>query len=192
VVYGATQGTERRSLLQELSSIKSSVGGMPWFLAGDFNVIRHSHEKGGNVGFSCYEREFVDCIQDLEVDDIAFSSCLHTWTNKQSGDDFVCKKLDRVMANCAWIQLYGNSSVEFLERGVSDHSPALVSMAAYVSYGPKPFKFFNFWAEHKNFLDWVKEGWQVDVEGYSMYRLYAKLKSVESFKDKKFGSFWWY
>jgi hypothetical protein len=60
-------------------------------------------------------------------------------SNKQSGDDFVSKKLDRVMANCAWIQLYGNSSVEFLERGVSDHSPALVSMAAYVSYGPKIF-----------------------------------------------------
>jgi len=69
--------------------------------------------------------------------------------------------------------------VEFLEKGVSDHSPALVTIAKLVSYGPKPFKFFNFWADHRNFLDWIKEGWRVEVTGFSMFRLYAKLKSVK-------------
>jgi hypothetical protein len=38
--------------------------------------------------------------------------------------------------------------VEFLERGVSDHSPILVFVQQFISYGPKPFKFFNFWADH--------------------------------------------
>lgn len=66
----------------------------------------------------------MDCLRDLEVDELAFLGCFHTWTNKQSDSDFVSKKLDRVMSNCAWLQLFGNSSAEFLERGVSDHSPA--------------------------------------------------------------------
>jgi hypothetical protein len=70
----------------------------------------------------------------------------------------VSKKLDRVMSNMAWLQRYGNTSVEFLEAGVSDNSPASVSIEKPVSFGPKPFKFFNFWADHKLFLDWVEEG----------------------------------
>jgi len=37
--------------------------------------------------------------------------------------------------------------------------------------------FFNFWANHSNVLDWVEEGWKIDVEGFSMFRLYAKLKA---------------
>jgi hypothetical protein len=61
--------------------------------------------------------------------------------------------------------------VEFLEAGVSDHSPALVTIGKAVSFGPKPFKFFYFWADHRLFLDWVVEGWQVDITGYSMFSL---------------------
>jgi hypothetical protein len=63
--------------------------------------------------------------------------------------------------------------------GVSDHSPILVIVERIISYGPKLFKFFNFWADHSNVLDWVEEGWRIDVEGFSMFRLYAKLKAVK-------------
>lgn len=34
--------------------------------------------------------------------------------------------------------------MEFLERGVSDHSPILVAVEKFLSYGTKPFKFVNF------------------------------------------------
>jgi hypothetical protein len=74
---------------------------------------------------------------------------------------------------------FGNTAVEFLERGISDHSPALVTIAKMVSYGPKPFKYFNFWSEHENFLQWIEDGWRVEVEGFSMYQLYTKLKSIK-------------
>jgi hypothetical protein len=52
-------------------------------------------------------------------------------------------------------------------------------MAKFVSFGPKPFKFFNFWAEHRQFLDWVAEGWRFEITGYAMFRLYSKLKAVK-------------
>jgi hypothetical protein len=48
------------------------------------------------------------------------------------------------MSNLVWLQHFGNTSIEFLEGGLSDHSPALVTVAKFISYGPKPFKFFNF------------------------------------------------
>lgn len=68
--------------------------------------------------------------------------------------------------------------MEFLKRGLSYHSPSLVSVAKYVSYGPKPFKFFNFWVEHAQFLNWVDEGWKVEAIGYALFRLYSRLKFV--------------
>ncbi|XP_062158093.1 uncharacterized protein LOC133865680 [Alnus glutinosa] len=95
--------------------------------------------------------------------DVCGQRCYHTWTNKQPGSDFVSKKLDRVLANGEWFTSFSNTAMEFLERGVSDHSPALVTVAKPVSNGPKSFKFFNFWAEHKNFLEWIEEGWRVEV-----------------------------
>jgi hypothetical protein len=49
-----------------------------------------------------------------------------------------------VLSNGAWLHSFGSTSVEFLERGISDHSLAFISVARFVSYGPKPFKSFNF------------------------------------------------
>jgi hypothetical protein len=178
-VYGATHGPERRTLFKELTVVKADMGRKPWLITGDFNVIIYPDEKWGKEGFSCYEKEFVDCIQNLEVDDIAYTGCIHTWTNKQIGANFVSKKLDRVLANGDWLASFSNTAVEFLERGVSDHSPALVTVAKLVSYGPKPFKYFNFWADHKNFLQWVEDGWRTEVNGFSMFRFYSKLKSTK-------------
>jgi hypothetical protein len=83
------------------------------------------------------------------------------------------KNLIGFMADLDWLSIFVNSSVEFLEGGVSDHSPALVSVEEYISYGPKPFKFFNFGADHSQVLIWIKESWSTEVTGYSMFRLYA-------------------
>jgi len=79
-----------------------------------------------------------------------------------------------------WLVSFSNTAVEFLERGVSDHSSALVTVAKLMSYGPKPFKYFNFWSDHKNFLQWVEDGWRTEVDGFSMFRFYSKLKSTKT------------
>jgi hypothetical protein len=52
------------------------------------------------------------------------------------------------------------------------------------SFGPKPFKFFNYWAEHPDFLNWVREGWNTTVCGFPMYQLYSKLKDVKKILKK--------
>jgi hypothetical protein len=89
VVYGAPQGLDRRGLLERLKFLKFSVGFLPWLIAGDFNVVRATQKKWGSVGLNCYEKDFGDCILSLEVDDLAYSSSFHTWTNKQAGSVLV-------------------------------------------------------------------------------------------------------
>lgn len=39
-----------------------------------------------------------------------------------------------------------------MEGGMSDHSPAVISVGKFQTFGPKPFKFFGYWSENENFL----------------------------------------
>jgi hypothetical protein len=74
---------------------------------------------------------------------------------------FVARKLDRVLANMQWMSNFGKTIVEFKYGGISDHSPIFVLVGILQSFGPKPFKFYSYWLVHKDFLNWVKEGWNV-------------------------------
>jgi hypothetical protein len=47
-------------------------------------------------------------------------------------------------------------------------------------FGPKPFKFFNIWTEHKDFLTWIGEAWSTDVAGSPMFMLYSQLKAAKA------------
>ncbi len=44
---------------------------------------------------------------------------------------------------------------------------------------PKLFKFFNYLIHHANFLDWVQEPWNTNVERFPMFQFYSKLKVVK-------------
>jgi len=75
--------------------------------------------------------------------------CYFTWTNNT-----VWTKLDRVLVNSSWWDGGGFSGMaHFLPPGcLSDHSAAIVSIFDHVVGKKKPFRFFNIWAEHENFL----------------------------------------
>jgi hypothetical protein len=139
----------------------------------------------GSDKLNSYEIEFGKCLNNLEVLGLTFSGCFYTWTNKSEEPRFIARKLDRVLANEHWMNSYGSTAVEFLSGGISDHSPAVITVGTLQSFGPKPFKFYNFWMEHKGFLDWVKEGWNTYVEGAPMYKLYVKLKAVKAVLKEK-------
>lgn len=133
---------------------------------GDFNVVKNMREKWGREKLNNYELEFSDCANKVEVIDLAFSGCFFTWNNKREGEEFVARKLDKVMSNEVWLERYGKTEVEFLEGGISHHSPAVISVGKLQGFGPKPFKFFGF-------LDWVAEGWNLRMERVPLFKLYA-------------------
>lgn len=45
---------------------------------------------------------------------------------------------------------------------------------------PKPFKFLDMWTKHEEFLDVVKEDWNIKVEGNPMYQV-VKMNSLAQF-----------
>jgi hypothetical protein len=94
------------------------------------------------------------------------------------------------MVNEKLLEIIGKTEIEFLNGGVSYHSPTLISIGKLLSFGHKPFTFFGFWAERADFLSWVEEGWQTGVDGLANSIMYSvknvlKAKNIEVFGDTK-------
>ena len=69
--------------------------------------------------------------------------------------------------------------MDFLAPKVSDHSPAFIQLVHVLYSPPKPFKFFNFWANHPEFQTFVKESWKEPMCGSPMVLLHGKLKRLK-------------
>lgn len=67
-------------------------------------------------------------------------------------------KLDRILGNLEWMQRFPDASVKFLPAGLSDHSPAILSMQS-ANILPKPFRFFHVWMKYQAFEATVSTSW---------------------------------
>ncbi|KAF9595141.1 hypothetical protein IFM89_037241 [Coptis chinensis] len=74
---------------------------------------------------------------------------------------------------------YPGWNYKVLSRLCSDHSP----LVGWYDRIPKPtnapFRFFNMWTSHPDFLEVVKENWKVPIEGHSLFILSQKLKRLK-------------
>ncbi|KAF6158173.1 hypothetical protein GIB67_014967 [Kingdonia uniflora] len=52
-----------------------------------------------------------------------FKGAYLTWSNCRLGEDRVATKIDRVLINSAWFNQMPDTEAEFLNQGISDHSP---------------------------------------------------------------------
>jgi hypothetical protein len=187
-VYGANNPIDRRCLWQNFHSMKLRVSSTPWILCGDFNVVRCLEEKWVSAYLTSYKLEFGDCLNNIEVMDLNFSGCFYSWNNKSAGPGFVANKLDRVLVNEEWIYRFGRTCVDFPSNGISGHSPAIIYVGTMVSFGPKPFKFFTYWLENKEYMDWLTTSWNQEYRGVPMYKLCMKLKAFKAISKGKNSS----
>ena len=126
-------------------------------------------------------------MYSIEVQDLNYLGPVFTWCNRTEEQAFTAPKLDRVLGNLSWFNQLSQLVVKFGGPGISDHCYAIVTFGNKHNFGPKPFKFFKFWAEHKNFFDWVSEAWSGISYGTPMYILCSKLKAVKASLKKRYG-----
>ncbi|KAK9725508.1 hypothetical protein RND81_05G149100 [Saponaria officinalis] len=126
-VYASNDPNTRIELWDSLSLISASV--QEWLVLGDFNVIRDISERISSTLPNLDDiLAFNTCLLNCGLMDLQCSGCEFTWTNKQDGVDRVWSKLDRDMVNGSWMRKFSVTSAQFLPAGVSDHSPALVTV----------------------------------------------------------------
>nr|GEZ63726.1 hypothetical protein [Tanacetum cinerariifolium] len=103
----------------------------------------------------------------------------YTWTQKPKGGHGILKKLDRIMANLEFNDVFMGAHTMFKPYCVSDHTPSVLCIPTLGKAKPKPFKFFNVLTTHELFLDVVKTEWDHYISGYFMFRVVKKLKNLK-------------
>jgi hypothetical protein len=148
---------------------------------GDFNAVCRGDERSGinsvdGVSSSTEIVEFRSFLEDLELVDLPLLGRRFTWY-QPSGR--AMSRLDRVLISDEWASKWGWPSLWVLPRDVSDHCP-LVLTYHNRDWGPKPFRFNNFWLENKKFPIVVESFWlNHNVQGWMGFVLKEKLKGLK-------------
>jgi hypothetical protein len=112
----------------------------------------------------------------MEVVDVPVTGKKFTWF---SGDGFAMSRLDRFLLSDGFIEKGGITNQRVGDRDISDHCPIWLECSR-LNWGPKPFKFFNCWLQHPDFLEVVKNCWEkANIQGKRAYILKEKLKIVK-------------
>ncbi|KAL2930420.1 hypothetical protein RDABS01_035830 [Bienertia sinuspersici] len=178
-IYAFNEAENRDLLWQDLTDYAASIEG-PWMIMGDLNCVLKMDERcGSNVRM----QEILPgrmCMERCGLIDIPHAGQHFTWSNKQMGEDRVFSKIDRVMANEAWLEKFSRFSAIFLPEGISDHCPALVRRINDDSEGKKPFKYYRMWREAEGYKEQVKMAWEGKDQGSPMFEITGKLRRVKT------------
>lgn len=70
-------------------------------------------------------------------------------------------------------------AVDYLNCSISDHSPLLLKVGSDQQSGGRPFRFFNYLAQHSQFEKLVQQDWSKPIQGNPLSRIWFKLKRLK-------------
>ncbi|XP_074297794.1 uncharacterized protein LOC141628569 [Silene latifolia] len=122
---------------------------------------------------------FQNTMAACDLQDIKTTGAFFTWTNKQPSATRVFSRIDRVLVNDSWLQVWLDYYAHFALEGSFDHCFCVVEGSTNSMVRRKPFKFFNMWSKVADFHYVVDKGWQIYYAGSPMFKLVQKLKSLK-------------
>ncbi|XP_060202297.1 uncharacterized protein LOC132630739 [Lycium barbarum] len=165
VIYAKSRSSGREDLWRYMRIFATTLNS-PWAVCRDFNSILNGDEKLGGLPHRLEKSiPFIEYINDCGLSDMGYSGSKYTWCNERKEQDIIWKRLDRFLANEQWEECFSKTSILHLARYSSDHCPLLINMMTEEVNAIRYFKFLNFWAEQEDFLNIVKEQWEVDITG---------------------------
>ncbi|KAF6168093.1 hypothetical protein GIB67_011478, partial [Kingdonia uniflora] len=142
---------QSRKLWRDLSVIGSS--NLPWIVVGDSNIVLRAGEKNGGRGVRWRAvEEFLDFVNNSCLLDVNPFSPEYTWCNGQMVNNRILCKLDRMVCNQAWSNLFPGWKYKVMARVNSDHSPLFGWNVDITKPANAPFHFCNMWTRHDSFL----------------------------------------
>jgi hypothetical protein len=180
-IYAKCNLADKRKLWYDLIMSKRGFGGGKWCVAGDFNSInRREDMRGVNEAssslISMEMREFGEFMETMDLVDLPLLGRRFTWFHPNGRS---MSRIDKFLVSEEWSDVWGVCSLWVLPRDISDHCPLILKKDNF-DWGPRPFRFNNYWLEHKNFKKIVEETWRNhNVSGWMGHILKEKLKNLK-------------
>ncbi|XP_060190441.1 uncharacterized protein LOC132619606 [Lycium barbarum] len=158
--------------------IKNYVNG-PCSIMGDFDSILEAVEKKGGVPYNLNKStDFRTCMDDTGMTDLGFTGYPFTWCNGRGRSKRISKRLDRIMANEEWTDMFQSNRVDHRAKTSSDHSLMLFRIGENNQDYIKYFRFLNFWTFQRDYEETVQEAWNIEVHSNQLWTLQQKLKNL--------------
>jgi len=179
-VYSKCDLPAKKRLWERLVELRKTLGEGVWCILGDFNTVCSSDERGANNRGSSSQRDeiflFNNFVRDVDLEDLNVLGRRFTWYHPNGR---AMSRIDRVLVSEEWGSLWGDSSLWVLPRDVSDHCPLILKEVGW-DWGPKPFRFNNYWLENGDFKRVVEEAWSGTHRQRQMsFVLKEKFKSLK-------------
>ncbi|XP_056688014.1 uncharacterized protein [Spinacia oleracea] len=84
-------------------------------------------------------------------------------------------------AGCAnWHTVFDDAVVDYLNPGLSGHSHLVLTCKMEIHSKDRPFRFFNYMADHPSFSQVVQDGWKVNIKGTTMYQVQVAASPTDT------------
>lgn len=146
----------RKPLWQDLLQLNGVIIA-PWCVMGNFNAISVVEDRLNRAAVNSNETyDFTQLLSTADLGECKSTGHFYSWSNKSLGETRTCSRIDRCLINSHWLIHYPTVVVEFMNSGVSDHSPLVMQLGSKCNSKGRPFKFFNYMTEHEEFVHIVK------------------------------------
>ncbi|XP_062075415.1 uncharacterized protein LOC133779472 [Humulus lupulus] len=173
-VYGMNSIKGRRSLWEGLR--RPFHKDTAWIYLGDFNSPFTSKDRSGGKPISGLELADPNrWLVDSYLEHLKSVGSYFTWTNNQLGAAIIYTKIDHVLINEKWVDLFPQATAMFSWEAFSDHCSCLVNLQVQEKLGIKIFRFFNYWIEHPDFHVQVLRSWNQPINATGIQAIFLKM-----------------
>ncbi|XP_041017102.1 uncharacterized protein LOC121259542 [Juglans microcarpa x Juglans regia] len=153
-----------------------------WCVMGDFNeVVSQAEKVGGKLRGEAQMEKFRQALMSNGLCDMGWSGCQYTWSNKHSDNSFTEERLDRVVANGKWTDLFRDRTIEIIHATQSDHKALLMHLAFGLASRRLKRRIFRFeasWALDEDGIPVVERAWGSSGVG-NLKGVHEKLRRCE-------------
>ncbi|XP_012854391.1 PREDICTED: uncharacterized protein LOC105973895 [Erythranthe guttata] len=120
---------------------------------------------------------------------------IHSHRATRTGLDRVWQRLDRILVNTTFHNIFPALKVHHLARDASDHAPLSVTFEQDQQQARGRFIFQRMWADHPSFLEVVRKAWDTPTSGSASNAFHTKLmnvrKTLKNWNWDTFGDIQW-
>ena len=189
-IYGWPETANKHQTWQLLRQVRQQYP-LPLLLFGNFNEIVCMEEKGGGLPRS--ERvmdAFRMAVDDCGVKDMGYKGSKFTWQRSNSPSTLIRERLDRMLPDDDWCDLFPSWEVIHLPRYRSDHAPLLLKTGTNDNFrrGNKMFKFEARWLARDDCGKVVEDAWGASGGESIVARLELVSQNLSSWAAQVFGN----
>lgn len=147
-VCGPSKNDKKQEFWEELDSL-GRYWELPWMLAGDFNAVKSRRERSSNKASISGRENFLEFCDEHCLLEFDRTGPLFTYSNKQEVPTF--SRLDRYLANIAWMEVFSEHKEKTLGFYGLDHIMVLLEDRIKIQ-GSRPFRFQQYWWNNDDLL----------------------------------------